>query len=342
MDRVSNAYRNYRPGTLLMVLLVVLGLAGCVTAAPSQAAPPRQHLIPVTVAMGYFRSVQFAPFFVAQARGYYRQAGLDPHFQFTIEPTALRLLSDGKVDFVNSGGDEVLAAGAQGLHVRYVMTQYSRFPAALFFLKSSRIQHVSDLIGKRVGIPGFYGASYIGLRALLQAAHVPYSRVHVEAINFTQVTSVETHKVDAAMGYAMNEPVELRSQGYKVGEFDVYHWANLAGAGIATSDAMIAHHPAVVRAFIAATLHGLRDTLHNYRQALAISARAVPELRANLALQARILKRALHFWQPAGVPLGAMDPHVWALTARVLYEFHQIPHPVTPTNFYTNQFIGER
>lgn len=289
--------------------------------------------------MGFQQNVQFAPFYVAERLGYYRQAGLKVNFQYQNEPNALTLLSNGNVDFVDSGGDEVLTAGASGRHVRYVMTQYSRFPSALFFLRGRHIKRVADLRGKTIGIPGKYGASYFGLLTLLAAGHVPISSVHIESINFTQVPAVVAGKVDAAMGYAPNEPVELRALGKKVGEFDVYHWADIAGAGIATSDSMLAKKPKIVRTFVRATLRGLRFTLEHPARTFALCRASIPGI-TDLKLQRRILYRALDFWKPARVPLGHMDPHVWQATERILHRFGQIPNQVRPGRFYTNRYVG--
>lgn len=326
----------------LILALCAVALAGCGSAAASARQHARPHHAPqnLTVGMGYIPSVQFAPFYVAQAHGYYHRAGLNVHFQYAIEPDLLRLASEGKVDLVNAGGDEVLAAGAQGLHVTYVMTEYSRFPSALFSLKSSGIRTPAQLRGHSIGIPGAYGASYVGLLALLRHARVPRSAVRIMSIGFTQVTSVANHKVDAAVGYATNEPVEIRHEGYQINELDVYKYANIAGAGMAAGNSEIAKHPAAVRAFVRATLHGLADTLRDPQAAFAITLRAVPQLAAQRSVQRAVLQRSLSFWQPeAGHPLGWVDPAVWTTTARLLYQFKQIPHAVQSTPYYTNRFI---
>jgi len=307
--------------------------------APGLRLRDHRQLTDVSVVMGYQQNIQFAPFYAAVKNGYYRAAGLKVSFNYTTEPSALQLLSNGSIDFVDSGGDEVLAAGASGLQVKYVMTQYSRFPSALFFRKSSGIRKVSDLAGKSIGIPAEYGASYYGLLALLAANHVPVSKVKIEEIGYFQVAEVADGKVDAAMGYAPNEPIELRSEGKAVGEFDVYHWANIAGAGVATSDSLIAHRPDLVRAFVQATLHGLRFTLAHPKQAFAVSKASIPDFN-DPNLQWKILKRTLDFWKPDGVALGRMDPTVWNKTAHVLYRFKIIPKRVAGTEFFTNRFVG--
>lgn len=340
MGGVGPATHGRRATGLICATVALALLAGC--GAGNSASTGNAHtakLTSITVAMGYIPNVQFAPFYVAQARGYYRKAGLDIHLRYGIEPDLLRLASVGKVDFVDSGGDEVLAAGAQGLHVTYVMTQYSRFPSAVFALKSAGIQDVQQLRGKQIGLPGLYGASYVGLLALLQRASIPRSSVTISSIGFTQVESVAHHKVDAAVGYAMNEPIQLRRQGYKVKEIDIYPWANLAGAGIAAGDTLIARHPRVVRAFVQATLRGLRDSLHNPTQAYRISAAAV-KIRTGAKTQQAVLRRAIDFWRPEpGHPLGWMDPVIWSRTARLLFQFKQIPHSVSAGMYYTNRFI---
>lgn len=327
----------------MILVMCALALTGCgsVQTSGRQYSATHHALQNLTVGMGYIPNVQFAPFYVAQARGYYRQARLNVHFQYAIEPDLLRLASNGKVDLVDAGGDEVLAAGAQGLHVTYVMTQYSRFPSALFSLKSSGIRSPAQLRGHSIGIPGAYGASYVGLLALLQHAEVPRSAVRITSIGFTQVASVANHKVDAAVGYATNEPVEIKHEGYQINEIDVYRYANIAGAGIAAGNGEITKHPAAVRAFVHATLHGLADTLRNPSAAFAITVRAVPQLTSQRGIQRAVLQRSLSFWQPEpGHSLGWVDPRIWARTARLLYQFKQIHHAVPPAPYYTNRFIG--
>lgn len=327
---------------IVALLIVVTLLAGCGsgsgTAGGTTASSTK--LTSITIGMGYFANVQFAPFYVALAKGYYRQAGLNVHFNYGIEPNLLRLASVGKFDFVVSGGDEVLAAAAQGLHVRYVMTQYSRFPTAVFSLRSAGIHGPQGLRGRTVGVPGTYGASYVGLLALLKETGVPRSALTIKTIGFTQVASVAHHKVDAAVGYAMNEPIDLRAQGVAVNEIDVDRYADIAGVGIAAGSDVIAHRPGIVRAFVRATLRGMRDTLSNPNRAFRISENAVKEIKAQPAIQRRVLMRCLDFWRPEkGHPLGWVNPRVWSSTERYLYTFKQIPRQVPATQAYTNRFV---
>lgn len=323
-------------GRIMVALATALVCLTSVSAPVSRAAGATD----VTVGMGYIPNVQFAPFYVAAARGYYRRFGLNVHFQYGIEPNLLQLASVGKVDFADSGGDEVLTAGAHGLHVQYVLTQYTRFPVAVFALQDSHIRSVTDLRGRTIGIPGAFGASYVGLLALLSSAGIPRSQVKIESIGFNQVQSVAHHKVDAAVGYANNDVVHLRQLGYRVTEFDIYRHANIAGAGLAAGTSEISKHPSTVRAFVRATIMGMRDTLNDPIAAFRITEQAVPEIRSDQKAQMAVLLRTLDFWKPqSGKPLGWVDKRVWASTASLLHRYGQISTATPATSFYTNRFI---
>lgn len=318
-------------------MLMIVAMAGCGTAGTQPLAP---GLTPVTIAMGYFPNIQFAPFYVAQSRGYYRQVGLSVTFRSGIEPDVITLLSSGKAQFAVAGGDEVLASGAQGRRVRYVMTQYAKFPTAVFSLPPAGITSPAQLKGHSIGVPGTYGSSYLGLLALLQVAGLSTTDVNIKTIGFTQATTLAAHKVDSAVGYATNDVVQLTARGTAVNEVDVYKYANLAAAGVVTSDAEISRHPGVVRAFVEATLHGLRETITRPAEAYRISARTVSEINAQPVVQHAVLARSIDFWRPEpGHPLGWIDPAVWKRTADALYRFHQIAKRVQPGLFYTNRYV---
>jgi NitT/TauT family transport system substrate-binding protein len=180
----------------------------------------------------------------------------------------------------------------------------------------------------------------VGLLVLLHKAGIPLSAVSIKTIGFTQIQSVAHHRVDAAVGYANNEPVFLRQQGFQVQEFDIYHWANIAGAGIAVGNAELAKRPGLVRAFVEATLRGMRETLAHPDESFRISEQAVPEIRASPRGPRAVLQRSLDLWRPErGRPLGWIDPGVWRTTAQLLYQYRQIPHPVSAGRMFTNRFI---
>ena len=50
--------------------------------APTGAPAPASGLTEVSVVMGYIPNVQFAPFYVAESKGYFAEAGLKVKFNW--------------------------------------------------------------------------------------------------------------------------------------------------------------------------------------------------------------------------------------------------------------------
>lgn len=295
----------------------------------------------VTIAMGYIPNVQFAPYYVAAAKGYYAAAGLSVSFNYSTSTDVMKLVGTGSIAFGNAEADQVIVARARGLPDVSVFTQYQRFPVVIFALRSSGIRSFADLKGKTIGIPGLYGASYTGLLAALAAAHLSTSEVHIEAIGYSQVSEVAQHKVDAAVGYVMNEPVQLQQQGYAVTVLPIASLVPLGGPGIVTSTSLIKSNPDLVKRFVQATYKGQVYTDAHATEAFTISRHYMPNLAANtVAYQQQVLKVAITYWVPtAGHKLGCTSGQVWKVTQQILLTQHQISTTFDPSMMYTNQFV---
>jgi NitT/TauT family transport system substrate-binding protein len=162
---VGCAAEPARPETPVPSTLALPTLALTPIQPPPSVTP--RPLTPIELAMGYIPSVQFAPFYVAQERGYFEDAGLDVKFRYGFESDLLKLVGTNQLQFMIGSGEEVILGRSQGLPVRYVMRWYRKFPVVLFAKAAKGIKSPLDLVGKRVGLPGLYGASYVGWEALV-------------------------------------------------------------------------------------------------------------------------------------------------------------------------------
>src|SRR5690242_16335607 len=236
---------------MTLALLTALLLAACGTAAPASgptassgsgpttapadAAPTtaaNQPIREITVAMPYIPNVQFAHFYTADKKGYYAAEGLKITFDYNFETDVVQRVAQGTVQFGMASGDSVLLARAQGLPVMTVATNSQKFPAVFFSKVDANIKTPADLKGKTVGIPGHFGASYIGLLALLYANKMQESDLNVQDIGFAQVAALSEGKVQVASGYGNNEPILLDQQGIKVNVIKVADFYPLASDGI--------------------------------------------------------------------------------------------------------------
>jgi NitT/TauT family transport system substrate-binding protein len=312
-------------------------------AGSSSTSPAPLHKIHMV--MGYIPNVQFAAYYMAVDKGYYRAAGLDVNFDYAQVNDALALTAQGKYDFAIASGDEVLVARDKGVPVVYVMAQYQRYPIAVFSKAELKITKPADLVGKKVGLPGKYGSTYIALKAMLYANHIAEQDVNIMEIGYTQAQSVATGQVDAAVGYAMNEPIALQQQGVELHVIQASDQYNLASVGIVTAQKMVDNDPTTIRAFVSASLRGLADVNKDPDAAFAVVGKYIKEATdpTNAALLKASLQETIKFQIPAaGIQLGQADPNVWTATKKFLADSGSISPSTDVSKAYTNEFVQQQ
>jgi len=294
----------------------------------------------IRLPMGYIANVQFAPWYVAVERGYFAAEGMELAFDYSWETDGVRLVGAGELPFAIASGDQVIMARSQGIPVVTVASWWQRFPVAVVALEEIGIRTPADLKGRRVGIPETFGASYIGWRALLSAAGLKETDASLEVIGYTQVASLMEGRVDAAVVYANNEPVQLTRLGYRVVLIPVADYAPLVSNGLITNERMIRERPEEVRRFVRAFLRGLQDALNDPNAAFEVCRKYVEGLDQNEAVQRAVLEATLPYWR--GEPLGWSDPAAWQATAQAMREAGLLSGPVDVEKAFTNEFLPQR
>jgi NitT/TauT family transport system substrate-binding protein len=294
---------------------------------------PSQEPVALTVGLGFIPSVQFAPFYLADQAGYYEEAGLQVEFQNKIDPDLVTLVGQGSIDVGLADGTSVIPAVSQGIPIKYVATIYGKFPSIVFAKTSSGIATAADLAGKKIGIPGRYGSSWIMLQALLADADLTPDDVQiVEYPDFGQGAAVAQGAVDAATGFANNEPVQLQLTGQATTILRVDDIVPLPGNGLIVGDTTLETKSDAIAAFIAATLRAMEEIAANPDVGLDAAITAVPELGSARDVQAAILAATIDVWKgPAQEArgLGAIEPADWETSIAYLGTLGLVPNPVT-------------
>jgi NitT/TauT family transport system substrate-binding protein len=221
------------------------------------------------------------------------------------------------------------------------MAWYQDYPVGVTSLASAGIEKPQDLAGKRIGIPGLYGASYIGLKALLNAGGLDENSVSLDAIGFTQVESLVNDVDDAVVIYVSNEPVKLANEGYALNTLKVADYTSLVANGLLTSEQVIKDHPDRVRAMVRATLKGIQYTVDNPDQAFAISEKYVENLAAlspqEKEVQRQVLAASIPLW--SAPVLGYSDPVAWENMQALLLQMGLLSQPQDLESAYSNAFL---
>lgn len=321
---------------LVMIMLgMAIALSACGSSTSTQEAGA---LTKITLPMGYIPNIQFAPFYVAVEKGYFKDAGIEIEFDYKFETDGVALVGAGELPFAVVSGEQVLLARSKGLPLTYVAAWYQQYPVSVVAKSELGIVIPQDLKGKKIGLPGLFGANYVGLRALLNAAKLSESDVTLDTIGFNQVETMAAGQQDIVVGYTANEPIQLRARGIAVTELRVADYAQLAANGLLASEKVIAENPELVRAFVGAFLKGLKDTLDNPDEAFTLSGKYIPNFSdLDAAVQKQVLTTSIEQWQ--ATRLGYSDPQAWENMQSVLLDMGLLTEKLDLSKAFTNEFI---
>ena len=317
-----------------------IGSGGCGSQPDATGGPP----VALKVGLGYIPSVQFAPFYYAQQQGYYTDAGLEVTFDHKTDADVVVLLGQGALDVGVADGTSVIPAVSQGIPVRYLATIYGTYPSIVFAKASSGIKTAKDLAGKKIGIPGRYGSSWIALQALLESAGLtPDDVTIVDYPDYGQGIAVQQGAVDAATGFANNEPVQLELSGESAVVLHVDDVVALPGPGLTSSIAAISAKRDSIAAFIGATMRGMTEIAADPNVGLEAAIKQVPELAAQREKQLAILNATIAMWSPAdgGADFGTIDRAGWEASIAYLTKLGLVKEPVTVDDLVRDDMLPQ-
>ena len=301
------------------------------------ASVPAHALEKITLQLKHTHQFQFAGYYAALEKGYYRDAGLEVVIKEGHdggEPE--RRVIDGSAEY-GVGSSSLLLARLAGkpLVVLGVILQHS--PYALLVRQRNSSPDISDIKGKRVMIGSLTDelTQADELVAYLKKEGIPLSSLIRVEHTFNHDDLVKG-KVDAMSAYVTNEPDYLDRVGFL---YDVYSpraaGIDFYGDNLFTNEKEIAQHPERVKAFRAASMKGWAYAMANQEEIadLILSKYTRRHDRQHLLYEAR---QMVPLVQPVLVEIGYMNPDRWRHIADVYAELGMLPRGASFDGFLYN------
>jgi ABC-type nitrate/sulfonate/bicarbonate transport system substrate-binding protein len=291
-----------RAVVVVVLLALVVGVAtGC---GGSVAAEE------VTLQLNWYHEAEFVGYYVAEAKGFYDDQGLNVTILDGGPPSgpAREQVLKGAATFAITSFGEQRDMVAAGQPAVAVMAAFQIPPLVIFSLADSKIIQPADLVGKRVGTTTDYWKDI--LRETLAAAGVDPGTVTEVDVQPDQMQLLFDGTVDSWLGYAQDEPIRAEVAGYPVSTIFPADYGIGGYEGLLiTLESTISQQPDLVKRFVQASYEGWRYALEHQDEAAEILETWAPD--NSLEFQ----KLAVHAVAPLvdipQMPVGWIDLARW-------------------------------
>ncbi len=240
----------------------------------------------VTVQLDWVVRGDHAMFFVAKAKGYFAQSGIDVTTirRGTGTPDALRLVGNGSAEFGFGDLPTLQVARSQGVPDVAIVAVNQRSPLAMISIASKhKLTKPADLKGLNIGVHPA-GSTYIFLKAFFDANGLSLATMKQSTVAPPYENYLVLGRVDAVPGYVDAEVPELEAKTGGPGSLSILLGAdygfNAYGSGVFTSEKLIHDNPDLVQRFVRAYMLAFRDVIASPEQAVDMTIAANPEYKS--------------------------------------------------------------
>lgn len=298
-----------------------------------------------TLRLDWTPSGYHAPYFLALAKGYYKEQGIDLQiFDGKGSLSTLTAISEG-ADTIGIASLATMSLGvSQGRQLIAIGGMIETMPDGIISLKGSGITKPKDVEGKTWGYnPDDYSTKLFP--AFAAAAGIDESRVKKVQLSHAVVhTSLLTGKIDFMIGWEFTDALRVARQKpieppIRYADYGV----NMLGGGIFVHKKTAAEKGPLLKGFLAATAKGFDEALKNPEPAVEALAAARPGADKELLLEQ--LKRTpayLHTKSTAGKPFGYMAAEDWETTLKFMKQAFEFKTDVKASEVYTNEFVPKQ
>lgn len=279
----------------------------------------------IVVQLKWVNQFQFAGYYAALEKGFYKEAGLD----VILRPNGYNGSFVSPVDAVVSG-DAQFGISNSGLVLDYLngkpvvalAATLQHSAVSWLVLEKSGIRSIHDMVNKRL-MTVFPLSESLELLEPFRAEGIDPKKLNLTQTIFDLQPLIDG-KIDAYDAYVTNEPFLLEQKGIPYHIIDPRTYGiDFYGDVLFTSQAELQNNPERVEAFRKASMAGWRYAMAHPDEIidLIVNKYAPQKNREHLRFEARAMWNLM---QPDIIEMGHMNPGRWLRIAEIMTEHNRI------------------
>jgi len=282
----------------------------------------------------------FGPIRLAQGKGYFKQAGLTVNFATGRGGVDVaKQVGAGNAPLGGIVADAPIVVRQNGVPVKIVCLFGGKGFMQLVVRADSGIAKPADLKGKTITVMSYQDTTFYALLGLLASVGLTKDDVDIQSAGPVGVWQMVATGKSVGMAGVPDWIPPVEAAGVKVNVLPTDEFFPHMAQAVAASDQIIKDKPDMVRAFVKAALHGMKDIMDDPNAAAADFVKFVPEWNGKEGQ----VKEAFAYYDkliyPGQKQLGAVDPERVA-KLQDFYLAKGIIEKKSPVDdLYTNQFI---
>ncbi len=278
-----------------------------------------QVLEHVSLQLHWLDQFQFAGYYMAKEKGFYKDVGMDVEikkFNASLKPVDEVL--ENRATY-GVGRSSLIIDRSQGRDIVLLTSIFQSSPSVLLATKESNIQNVKDFLGKKVMITNDVAQS-ISFLAMANRGTITKRDMILLKHSFN-IDDLINKKTDLMSAYISNEPFLLKQKGIEYTIFDPKdHGFDFYSDILFTSENEIKTHKQRALNFKQASLKGWKYAFENIEETIDLitsNYNGQQKSKAALRFEAQSLKKLAYIKK---IPLGAINND----KIQHIYNFYQL------------------
>jgi ABC-type nitrate/sulfonate/bicarbonate transport system substrate-binding protein len=323
-----------RISLILTILFTILISTSC-------SSPDEEELTQVTLMLDWVPNTNHTGIFVAEANGYFEDAGLDVRIIQPGEVYPEAAVIGGSADFGISFQEQVTLARADSVPIVSIAAVLQHNTSGFASLTELNVTSPKDFEGLRYGA---YGNPFETptLKVLMECAGGDFDKLEIVNTGYADpLALIAEKKTDLAWIFYAWQGFQAEQQGIDIDVVMMKDWFDCIPdyytPVVIASEDTISNRPDVVRAFTGALSRGYEFAVQNPDEAADLLIAAVPELDPELVKASQ--NWISQYYQAEAPRWGEQKESIWQGYSDWMVKNGILQNSISGKDAFTNEFL---